>query len=824
MAVVRAAAGASIGTYVLERKLGEGGMAEVYLASRSGPHGFTKRVAIKRILPELSDDSQLIQMFCDEARIAATLTHPNIAQVLEFGEHEGELFIVLEYVDGISCSTLLKTAAQRGEAIPAGAALYVAREVLMALAFAHGATDETGRSLGIVHRDISPSNVLVSRVGNVKLIDFGITRSLLAERRTVPGELKGKLRYMSPEQILGAEVDHRSDLFAVGIVLTEMLAGRALFSGRSDLEILSRISRGELGLVREGGIEKEVADVLERALAHRPANRFQTAREFAGALEDLALKRDLRLDDRAVVPYLHALGVLPSSSGTRPVVTEPAQRAAERPDSSRRRPPPLPSGPASAPPATMRAAPAAVRAARGGAMPPPPPSSNLRRPSTPRLPMPPRVGRAAAQSGSVLASSEPASSVPASASGPVSSGAPSSGSGPVIADAPAPSSAPLSSELRGWASTSGAGATSAASEAQAGGLPLATAGGASAAAEPMMTTTPPAPSSDERPPSTARGGRSSGTYRVRTRSGGVVGPLPRAEMLALLATGRLSAKSHVAIRSDAFVQVGNVPALSTLAAHPAYRFREDDAASPEWLERIDAVCIPIALFRIAREKLTGLFVAVDGRRRKRVFFEKGDPVFVSSTDRDELLGRRLVAAGLASEKSIEVALGSHPLRLGEGLVSLGILGAAQLVRELSRQLEDRLFELGAWRNGEIRFFAGVTLEQEHHIRTREPTMKALTELVREQYAPGDIAAILRPITKEVLVPSADRDAICAELGQSPGDSAVQALADGQSTVRDIVTRATQCGVPMADALRAVLVGLCSGCLSAAAFRASVPRP
>src|ERR1700753_1488761 len=172
MGLVRAASGSSIGMYVLERKLGEGGMAEVFLASRNGPHGFTKRVAIKRILPELSDDSQLIQMFCDEARVAATLSHPNIAQVVEVGEDEGELYIVMEYVDGVSCSTLLKNAAARGEAIPVGAALYVAREILLALAFAHEAMDETGQPLGIVHRDVSPSNVLVGRIGNVKLIDF----------------------------------------------------------------------------------------------------------------------------------------------------------------------------------------------------------------------------------------------------------------------------------------------------------------------------------------------------------------------------------------------------------------------------------------------------------------------------------------------------------------------------------------------------------------------------------------------------------------------------------------------------------------------------
>jgi serine/threonine protein kinase len=729
-------------------------------------------------------------MFCDEARIASTLTHPNIAQVLEFGEHEGELFIVMEYVDGVACSMLLRTAAQRGEAIPAGAALYIAREVLLALAFAHEAVDETGCPLGIVHRDVSPSNVLVSRIGNVKLIDFGITRSLMAERRTVPGELKGKLRYMSPEQILGAEVDCRSDLFAVGIVLTEMLAGKALFSGKSDLEILTRISRGELGLVRDGGIDADLADVLEVALAHRPSNRYQSAREFARAIDDVASVRNLRLDDRSLVPYLHTLGVLPSSSGTRPMVSPAAPLSRREAPSSRRKPPPLPSSPApsSAPAITVRAARlvggAAVDAPSGGTPPSsgrpdtqpspvlPPPLSSQRAPSlhdsivpSRRALLPPRPTRPA---GPRMPSNEPV----AATSGPP----------PLPPRPPSHTNIPASSAL---------------------------------AESKLITEESPVA---DRPPSTSRSGRGSGTYRVRTRSGGVVGPLPRAEMLALLATGRLSARSHVSIKADAFVQVGNVPALSTLAAHPAYRFREDDAVSPEWLARVDAVCVPIALFRIAREKQTGLFVAVDGRRRKRVFFDKGDPVFVASTDRDELLGRRLVASGVVTESAIEMALGSHPpFRLGEALVSFGVLGAAQLVRELSRQLEDRLCDLGSWRSGEIRFFPGVTLDQEHHIRTREPTFRVLTELIREQYAPGDIAAILRPMTKDVLVPTADRDALVAELGHSPGDAAVQALADGHSTVRDIVTQATQGGLPMADALRAVLIGLCSGCLTAPGF-------
>jgi serine/threonine protein kinase len=788
MGLVRAAAGATIGTYVLERKLGEGGMAEVYLARRSGPHGFTKRVAIKRILPELSDDSQLIQMFCDEARVAATLNHPNIAQVLEFADHEGELYIVMEYVDGVSCSALLRTAAQRGEAIPTGAALYVARETLLALSFAHEAVDDAGRPLGIVHRDVSPSNVLVSRIGNVKLIDFGITRSHMAERRTVPGELKGKLRYMSPEQILGADVDSRSDLFALGIVLTEMIAGRALFSGKTDLEILTRISRGELGLVRDGGIDKDLADVLERALAHRPTARFETARDFARAIEDVATARGLRLDDRTIVPYLHTLGVLPSSSGMRPVVNPESAGVKDASPASRRKAPPLPSGPPSSkgPPSTVRAP--------------------ALRDRMPRLPIP----RATRPSLTIPATR--AASLASEASALAMSAAVTTGDSVVDRLAIPPEMPELNSALPAPPRK----ASNPAFPAVQGG------DRALAEARPPTTSTP--GTAEQAPSSAVPSSRGSGAYRVRTRSGGVVGPLPRAEMLALLATGRLSAKSHVSIKPDAFIQVGNVPALSALAAHPAYRFRDDDGVSPAWLDRIDAVSLPTALFRVATSKQTGLFVAVDGRRRKRVFFEKGDPVFIASTDRDELLGRRLVASGVVTEKSIEVALGSQPpFRLGEALVSFGVLGAAQLVRELSRQLEERLIDLGSWRQGEIRFFPDVVLEQEHHIRTREPTLKVLTDLIRERYAPGDIAAILRPFTKEALVPTSDRDAIAAQLGQSPGDAAVQQLADGASTVRDIVTRATQGGVPMADALRAVLIGLCSGCLTMRAWPPKAPQ-
>ena len=182
-------------------------MAEVYVAQRAGPRGFAKRFAVKRILPELSQDARFVAMFCDEARICAALCHPNIVQVVDFGEANGELFMAMEFVDGVSLARLLRSVSARRERFPRAIALHIAHEVLRGLAFAHEAQDEHGRPLGIVHRDVSPGNVLIGRAGDVKLGDFGIVRSEFVDRRTYPGELKGKVGYMSPEQVMGTDVD-----------------------------------------------------------------------------------------------------------------------------------------------------------------------------------------------------------------------------------------------------------------------------------------------------------------------------------------------------------------------------------------------------------------------------------------------------------------------------------------------------------------------------------------------------------------------------------------------------------------------------------------
>jgi serine/threonine protein kinase len=310
-----------LGPYELGERLGLGGMAEVFVAYRAGPHGFAKKVALKRILPELAQDPRFVAMFCDEARISAPLCHPNIVQVIDFGESQGELFMAMEYVEGVSLAKLLRYVSGRRERFPLGAALFIAHEVLSGLAFAHNACDENGNPLSIVHRDVSPGNVLIGRAGDVKLADFGIVRSAYVDRRTYPGELKGKVGYMSPEQVMGVEVDPRSDLFTVGIVLSEMLIARPLFSGQNEFDILTKIYEADLSSLDKYGADLTpgVRDVLRRALAKAPADRFNSAREFADELRRLAQASQLSLDDSEMVPWLSALGVLPSRSGTHEV-------------------------------------------------------------------------------------------------------------------------------------------------------------------------------------------------------------------------------------------------------------------------------------------------------------------------------------------------------------------------------------------------------------------------------------------------------------------------------------------------------------------------
>ena len=228
------------GKYLLLERIGRGGMAEVYRSKTFGAAGFVKECAIKKILTSLLDDDQFVRMFIDEAKLTAFLNHPNIVQVLDLGEIDGHLFIAMEYVAGKDLLDVLARSARRGIRIPVELTLHIATEMLKGLDFAHKARDSKGEPMGIVHRDVSPSNILISYDGQVKVGDFGIAKSQLQSSKTEVGTQKGKTGYMSPEQVTGGVIDRRSDLFAAAVILFEMLTMTRLFKAKNDLEVISR--------------------------------------------------------------------------------------------------------------------------------------------------------------------------------------------------------------------------------------------------------------------------------------------------------------------------------------------------------------------------------------------------------------------------------------------------------------------------------------------------------------------------------------------------------------------------------------------------------
>jgi serine/threonine protein kinase len=273
-----------LGRYRLVRRLAVGGMAEVYLAVAEGLSGFEKRVVVKRLLPQHARDGELVAMFLDEARLVASLEHPNIGAVYDVGAEGDEYFFAMEHVAGRDLRDLL--AAHAGEPLPLPEALAIVMRVAEALHHAHEQRDAEGRLLEIVHRDVSPSNVLVSAGGQVKLVDFGVAKWAAQRTETRHGVLKGKCAYMSPEQCRAQPLDRRSDVFSLGVVLYELTTGSRPFEGSTDFEIMTALVKGEPEPPSARWPEYPAAleSIVLRALAPRPEDRFATAQELSRAL------------------------------------------------------------------------------------------------------------------------------------------------------------------------------------------------------------------------------------------------------------------------------------------------------------------------------------------------------------------------------------------------------------------------------------------------------------------------------------------------------------------------------------------------------------
>ncbi|MBV8761604.1 MAG: serine/threonine protein kinase, partial [Deltaproteobacteria bacterium] len=275
-------AGIRFGHYVLLRRIARGGMAEVFLAQQRGLEGFDRRVAVKRILPHLADSADFVKMFLAEAKLAAQLSHPNIVHIYEFGKVETDYFIAMEFVDGVHTGEIYKTGG-----MPASLVARIGADAATALHYAHELKAPTGKPYGLVHRDVSPANIMVSFDGIVKLCDFGIAKAAaVGDQLTNPGQVKGKYAYMSPEQTIAAPLDGRSDVFSLAIVLWELLAGRYIVSRGDAVEAMRAIRDGKLDPLDK--VAPQTPPALAKAImwALEPKREKRaSAAELAQALE-----------------------------------------------------------------------------------------------------------------------------------------------------------------------------------------------------------------------------------------------------------------------------------------------------------------------------------------------------------------------------------------------------------------------------------------------------------------------------------------------------------------------------------------------------------
>jgi len=297
------------GKYLLLEKLAVGGMAQLYRAKITGVQGFEKLIAIKTILPHLSSEKELLNSFIDEAKLAALLHHQNVVQIYDFGTMEGSYFIAMEFLLGKDLRQVFGKSHERDLPLSNEHALYITNRICSGIDYAHTLKDFQGKPLNIIHRDISPQNIFVTYEGEIKIVDFGIAKAASQSTITQFGMIKGKVAYMSPEQASGRPIDHRSDIFSIGILLYEMVTGKRMFTGTDTLQILAKVSRAEFEPpeVAHSGLPPKIYQVLNKALMKEPEERYQSCGEMLADLEECMFQLSLRPTARRLSQYMKEL-------------------------------------------------------------------------------------------------------------------------------------------------------------------------------------------------------------------------------------------------------------------------------------------------------------------------------------------------------------------------------------------------------------------------------------------------------------------------------------------------------------------------------------
>ncbi len=579
--------GAVFGSYYLTRKIGHGGMAEVFLGRHLDLGPAAPPRVLKCILPDLVNNPQFLAMFINEAQLAAQMNHPNIVQVLEFGEVEGRVFMVMEYVEGLDCWRFARRLHPWGDDHTA-IAVSIVCQVLEALEYAHTMTDVNGQPLGVIHRDLSPSNIYLSLQGDVKLGDFGIAQIDSSRYRQIPMIPKGKFGYVAPEQVEGQAIDQRADIFAVGVVLAELLIGKKMFSGQSQLSVMLEIKEARLDALEQNvdRVEPALLDILHGALARKPADRYASANELKHVLTEY-------LDVQRRVPSSQALGQL-------------VTRAVELADSG--------SITAAGAPITGEITPVDLTSVAPSSVDPPTPITE----EQDKTPLATDFYSAGAMT------------------------TPEQGT-PVTRD-----SSPFENEWQ---------------------------------------------------------------YTARLSDGRMIGPSPYAHIIELICSDDIGPDTPISVDGRLFVPASRRPELTRHL--PVYtptcdvtELETPDRRGVLQLETPGEVILTLAL-----NLESGMLVCKQGLKRKEVYFEEGQPVYVSSNDPKELLGEYLVSRGAIDSSELELALALLPKfngHMGDTLIALGMLSAIDLFNYIGDQIRNRFRDLIVWNYGHYEFYRGVS--------------------------------------------------------------------------------------------------------------------
>ena len=655
------------GRYQLVERLALGGMAELFIATAPGEHGFQKKVVIKRLLPHLVNDETYNAMFIDEAKLTARLVHPKIAQTFELGKVDDQLFIAMEYVDGIDVLALLREFASRRRRVDPHLAAWIAHETLDALDYAHNLRSEDGSAMGIVHRDISPSNVLLSIRGDVKLVDFGIARAKDPDRahKSKTGTLKGKYGYMSPEQVIEQSLDARSDVFSVGVVLAELLTGRRLFAAANELDVLLMVRDAKLQRYEKYGadIDPSLSEIVRKSLKKPVDERWQSAAQFRDALNEWLFQNRFRITPKHVADVVLELNpsVLDRRNKTNTAVAPDEMIVVSRAPSEDAAPMIIVDDGPSMPVIQMSYE----------------PEDRLVEPQPPR---PISVSDLAAH----------AAVTPVSKRAETVSGRPTAKPAAVQVPAipPPPIAIPQGTNVVPPAKERTATGSSPRHAIEIkldldppGAVEVPIADTISAAVEAI--TLPP----DDLVDINLDDDRS------------------RLEDSQMRSFDDLTADPGIHGRNIKLPSMEEVqrkrpptpPALADIPEPP------DDAGEFHTTSPLRV------LFRLMTARATGLLVVAVGGIKKEIYVRDGQPEYVSSNVASELFGNYLVSKGVLSDGELAMALAMMPHyggKLGDTLVGLGLLKPLEVFRHLTRQVRSKIIDVCTWNKGSFGWYAG----------------------------------------------------------------------------------------------------------------------